>query len=70
MFIAKNGGVIMSNEPEDAIVYYDKIIRKTEQAVLYRIEDREVWIPNSVHDDFGDGSLAVQEWFAIKEELI
>jgi hypothetical protein len=54
----------------DAIVYYDYILKKTEQAVLYKIDDREVWIPKSVHEDFEDGSLAVQEWFAIKEELI
>lgn len=57
-------------EEKEAIVYYDRILRHSAEAILYKIDNRDVWIPKSLHDDFEDGSLAVAEWFAIKEELI
>lgn len=52
-------------------------IRATKKALLVRLDDREVWIPQSqIHDDSevyqeGDeGELVVARWFAEKEELI
>ena len=39
-------------------------------AALYDIGGREIWIPYSVHEQFDDGTVMVERWFAEKEELI
>ena len=54
---------------DDVIIYYDEKIKETSLAVLYTIGGEQVWIPKSVHDDFDDGSLAVQKWWAEKEGI-
>ena len=59
---------------ETAIVYYDEVVLDEShyQAVLFKIDNREVWIPRSVivNDDFENNVIEVKEWFAINEELI
>jgi len=58
------------------LVDYDCIIRgdccEEGTATLFRIADREVWIPNSQIEDYWeeDRQVEVPEWFAVKEELI
>jgi len=58
----------------------DEIVKVTAEAVLVRIDKEEVWVPKSqIYDgvDFGyscEGEeglvLEVQEWWAIKEDLV
>ena len=60
---------------EYATVDFDEIVTFTEQAILFRIDEREVWIPVSVMDPdldphAGPNEIEVAEWFAIKEVLI
>lgn len=51
------------------------LIRSTEKAGLYRIDDQQVWIPWSVIDegsadrDGQTGTIYVREWFVEKEQL-
>jgi hypothetical protein len=48
----------------------------TAKAIRVRIDERELWVPQSVVDDDSEvwkdgdtGMLIVKEWFAIKEGL-
>ena len=58
---------------------FDRVITETAIATLFKIEEREVWIPNRVIDGIYDpehhiqrdiGMVSVAEWFALKEGLI
>jgi hypothetical protein len=55
-------------------VDYDEIIRDNarDKAVLFAVDDEEVWIPRSLIDytDERAKTFYVPEWYAIKEELI
>ena len=60
-------------ETEEVSIKVDKVIidnPERHKAALYQIDNREIWIPYSVHEYFDDGTVMVQEWWAIKEELI
>lgn len=60
----------MSNEL--VTVYFDDVIidRGHLGAILFRINEQEVWIPRSLIKDRGKNQLGIPEWFAFKEELI
>lgn len=51
------------------------LIKSTERAGLYRIEDRDVWIPwslvdeGSVDKDGQTGTIYVAEWFVEREQI-
>ena len=57
-------------------IHHDGIITTTDMARLFRVDDEEIWIPNSLieyydedlHD--GHGIVTIPAWFAEKEELI
>ena len=53
---------------------YDDIVLDRDDlgAVLFRIDDDEVWVPRSKIQmrDEEDKTFEVPEWFAFKEELI
>lgn len=59
-------------------VDYDQCTMTTEKAVLVRIDDDDVWLPDSVinHEERvpsiadGGGCVEVEVWFATKEGLI
>jgi hypothetical protein len=60
---------------ETVCIDYDEEIRETEAATLYRIDDREVWIPKSqIEQDFlhtgGGGHIEIPVWLAEKKELV
>ena len=55
---------------------YDEVIDERPTSICLAIDDREKWIPKSVihgiipETESGHGSITVEEWFAMKEELI
>ena len=59
---------------ETVLIDYDEIAHDTGDggATLFHIENREVWVPNSVLVDVweNDNQFEVPEWFALQEELI
>jgi hypothetical protein len=57
------------------MIEYDDVIYETDRAFLLKIDNEQVWVPNSVAIDpprvkSGPGAVEVAEWFAHKEELI
>ena len=58
---------------EDLVeIFYDELIRETDKATLFRIDDEEVWVPKSIMPDIdkAEGVFRVYEWFAFEKELI
>ena len=53
-------------------IVYDEIVLDRDDlgAILFRIDDEEIWVPRSLISELGDQSFEVPEWFATKEELI
>lgn len=47
---------------------------ETDAAVLFNDGDEDFWIPKSVMENWSDigdvGTATVEEWFAIKKELV
>ena len=50
-------------------VAYDKIKFVTEKAVLFDIDEEEVWIPKSVIVEVDGDEVCVASWFAEREGL-
>ncbi len=51
-------------------VHYKKQVAETDKAILFLIEDDEVWIPKSViEDDDCMGTIEVATWFCDREGL-
>lgn len=55
---------------------YDEVIHETDKAVLFLIDDQEVWIPRSLIDGdppeplSGPGCVDVASWWLEKEGLV
>lgn len=47
---------------------HNGIIKETKKAVLFEFEE-EVWIPRSVIEEYDNGYVTLEQWFAVKEEL-
>lgn len=67
----------MSRDVELVEIDFDHVEASTRDAILFVIDDREVWVPRSlivdgesIYDDEEDGSFEVPEWWAEKEGLI
>lgn len=49
---------------------FSDFLRETPNAVLLKFDNKEVWVPKSICEvDVDDGTVQVEEWFAIKNEL-
>ena len=55
--------------PEEVFVEVEEKLYETEKAVLYRIDIDDVWVPRSVHEEYDDGTILVQKWWAEKEGI-
>jgi len=53
-------------------VYFDEVVvdRDSLDATLFRMGNRELWVPKSLIIDQEKNSIEVPEWFAIKEGLV
>ena len=51
---------------------YDEIVTSTPDAILFSIEDKNIWISRSQIEDHDedDKYFAIPEWLAFKKELI
>lgn len=61
----KEGEGLVTVDFDEVITDYDHY-----NAILFRMDDREVWVPKSLINNREDNSFDVPEWFAIKEELV
>jgi len=56
------------------VICFDEIVVNRDDlgAVLFRMDNQEIWIPRSLIGwlDEEDNEVEVPEWFAIKEELV
>jgi hypothetical protein len=61
------------NEPVD--IDFDRIVHMTDKAILFKIEDDDVWLPKSViadvedledHDMGEPGHFSVPRWVAVE----
>ena len=66
----------MSEWNDEVTVTAERVIRKTDKAILVQLEDRQLWIPQSqisdnseVYDVGHTGDLILSPWFAEKEGL-
>ena len=61
----------MSNN-ELVDIDYDEIVTSTDDAFLFSIEDKSIWISKSLIDDHDEynKNFTIPEWLAYKEELI
>ena len=50
-------------------ICHDGISHETESTVLFYFDERDVWIPKSVINDYDDLVVEVEAWFAEKEGL-
>ena len=50
-------------------ICHDGISHETDDAVLFYFDERDVWIPKSVINDYDGLVVEVEPWFAEKEEL-
>ncbi len=59
-----------------AEIDFDNCVDETDEAVCIIVYGEKVWIPRSVIvdgvplQDEGPGTVEVQEWFAVRKELI
>lgn len=54
-----------------ADIDYDEVLHETADAILFRIDKREVWIPKSIAEvDTDAKTFTIPEQFAIKNELV
>lgn len=49
---------------------HDGIQRETPGAILYDFGTDDAWIPRSLLTEIDNNTIAVPEWFAIKEGLV
>jgi hypothetical protein len=65
-----------SNRSDLVEVFVDEVIMDNpdKNAVWFRIDDRKIWVPRSLMEDWPDegdqGIVEVKEWFAEREGLI
>ena len=61
----------MAEETRFINVTYEEIVRETEKAILFKINDEEVWLPKSQIEvsEEGDNVVEVPEWLAEKNNL-
>ena len=57
------------NSREQVIISEVLKMKETDKACLYQIDGDEIWIPKSVHEEFTDGSIAVDLWWVRKESI-
>ncbi len=50
-------------------ICHDGVSHETDDAVLFYFDERDVWIPKSVINDYDGLVVEVESWFAEKEEL-
>lgn len=57
---------------ETVTVVYDEKLADTGEggAILFLMDDREIWIPNSLIMDECSNGIEIPLWFAEKEELV
>ena len=61
----------MGNQQDIVLITYDEIVRKTHKAILFKIADKEIWIPVSLIDDIweDDNQVGLPVWFCIQHEI-
>ena len=62
----------MSRKEEPVLIGFDRLVRRSEKAILFEFGDREVWIPKSLILDVDEGTnvLELPRWKAEEEELL
>ena len=64
----------MGNRDEWVEIDVDEVVKETDEAILIRIEDEEMWIPTSQCEDWPDegeaGIVTMMEWIAIEKDLV
>lgn len=65
------GGMKLGGSDEPVDISHDGVILDEDQyqAILFKIEDKDVWIPRSLIVEFDGDSVTVPQWKAEELEL-
>lgn len=63
------GRSIYQNPGDLAYIEHDGVLHESPDAILYQIENEEIWLPKSQIKDSGEELVAIPKWLADKKGL-